>query len=533
MPDTYGSVELRDYQEDCRDYVFHSFLNGINRALVQLPTGTGKTVLMGAIAHHAIHDYRWPVLLLAHRTELLGQAGEKFARMGLDTVLEKSSSNAQTDMGLFGSKGTISTVVLGSIQTMKGRRLSSWPQERFGLIMVDETHHIVSRQYKDLLNHFSSYKLLGVTATADRADKQNLGQVFTETDKPVYEFPLKDAIELGVLCKIEIRRLFTGIDISSVKKTSEGDLNLSDLAELISPEINNLALKIIHEVGERKAIVFAPNVRIAEAFASCLTGHGYGARSVSSKDSNEYREAAVADFHDDRYQYLVNYGIFTEGFDEPSIEAVVLVRPTTSRALYSQMVGRGTRHYPPKKKNCIIVDMVFNSEKHELVHPVELFDNSRFDSEVENLAKKYIDEGKVKDLVEAINLADVQHKENKRLRVEAREVEFKKYHRVIYDAMGLCDVGLITYRKSDFDGAWRATPEQVEQLKKFKIERPHELTRTGAQRRLNILYDRRKKGLATNSQLQHLVANRVPEAEACRMTVGEASQKLDEIFRKK
>ncbi len=536
MTMTIGSMTLWDYQEDSHDAIFHALDNGMSRALVQLPTGCGKTILMAAVAHTAIHERGWPVMLIAHRNELLGQAGEKFARMGLDTVLEKGTARAREQLGHFlGSAASREIVVLGSEQTLKGDRLASWPQERFGLIMWDEAHHIVSPRARAILNYFQGYRLLGVTATAQRGDKISLGKVFNESTRPVYEFRLQDAIELQYLAPLEIRRIFTGIEVKKLRKTTEGDLNMEDIAEAISPEVNRLCKIILKENGERKAILFAPNVALAEAFASCLCGYHKKARSVSGKDSDEYRASAITDFAQGHIQYLCNCGIFTEGYDEPSIETVILLRPTMSRVLFSQMVGRGTRHWPPKKTHCLILDMVLNTENHDLkqVHPVELFINSDSDDDVMEIAAGLIDKGQITDISKALKEADFIHRENKRLKVKKMEVDTLKYKVVSYDPMGLCQVGMINYRKSDFDGAWRATPEQIENLRKFKIQNPETLTRTGAQRRLNMLYSRRKAGLATVPQVIQMVKNGIDEKSARSMTFEKASKQLDLIFGKR
>lgn len=532
---TFGSVTLKDFQQDAFEMIFHHFESGVDRGVVILPTGMGKTILAAAVAHEAIHSFRRPVLMLAHRKELLLQARSEFALVNLDTGIEMADSKARDEATTLFSRGrSEDMVVLGSVATLSRRkRLESFPVRRFGLIIVDEAHHVMSPSYRRILDYFKGYWLLGITACAERTDGKNLGSVFNRTPKPFYEMPLKTAIELDYLCPMEIDRIDTGISLNGINITEDGDVNLDDLEDRVHPHVEKIANIIFSKAEHRKTMIFAPKVRSAEAIASALnnmTGRKIAA-SVSCHDSDDHRSDAIQDFKDGRIQFLSNYGIFTEGFNEPSIECLAMARPTMSISLLHQMFGRGTRHFRPQKKNCLVLDLAMQCDGIDFCHMVDLFNSEGWDDGVGDIAKDLVNSGKEKNLLEAVMQAERINYERRKMNINAKLKNVTDFTSVRYDPMMFVDLGLLTYRKSDYEGKWRAQPEQIAKLRKFNVKEPEKYTMGGAQRALEVSYERSRQKLCTVNQMAALVRNGVPVEKAGRMSFVKARETLDVLFK--
>lgn len=185
-------MELRPYQTEARDAILRSWASGIRKTLLVLPTGCGKTIVFAKVIEERVRN-GGNVLVLAHREELLNQASDKLERTtGLKTALEKAEST---------SLDSWFNVTVGSVQTLQNpRRLEQFSSDHFDTIIVDEAHHAVSPSYRRVLDHFKNAKILGVTATADRGDKRNLGELFETIS---YEYTLPRAIREGYLCPIK------------------------------------------------------------------------------------------------------------------------------------------------------------------------------------------------------------------------------------------------------------------------------------------------------------------------------------------
>lgn len=500
---------------------------------------TGKTIIAGAIIHDFIKETGKRALFLNHRRELVRQTKAKFERMGIQSDIEMGDMRASKS-GMFSSD-----VVIASIQSLKGDRLQSWPRNTFGLIVFDEVHHVVSEQAQRILAHFNGYKFLGVSATYDRNDRKSLGDFFTETTKPIYEFPLFDAIELGYLSELEIRRIKTDIDLKKIKKTAEGkDINLEEVSEQLAPMITGLCRDVfLKECGDLKTIIFAPSVRCSEAFAACLNSLGRRSRAVSSFDKDEWRKESLELFQNGEIQYLSNFGIFGEGFDEPSIEVGIGARPTTSRPLYAQMVGRVLRKHPGKQK-AIWLDLAMTSENLNLVHPVDLFSTSKIDQETIERAKRLIDGNgyhSSKDLCKVVRDADAgmddkYHAERRRLVVEAyRNAPRLDYTKTVAELITTQTCGLVRFSKWDNEGPFRATPAQCRLLRLYKVNQPEKLGRKGASKLIDAISTRMKRkesepGSSTYAQLSFLLRNGVPEMEAKMLSRTKASLVIDGII---
>jgi ATP-dependent helicase IRC3 len=332
---------------------------------VSLPTGTGKTVVFAHFPR--FFQMKKRLLVLAHKEELLFQAREKFLQVDpeLKVGIEQSASRAPAD----------AKVVIASVPTLGragGTRLQQLSPEEFFLIVVDEAHHAVALSYQRIFEHFGLFDpntrryLVGFTATPKRGDKQGLGAVFEDV---CYARDLREMIaEQYLLCAI------TGWRVHSEASLRHGDFVESQLAQVVNTgERNDLLVAAYRKYAAgRRAIVFCVNV--AHAFDVCHAFMAVGLRTsaVWGNMPREDRRIKLAQFSQGDIDVVTNCNVLTEGFDEPRVDAIIMARPTWSKLLYAQMVGRGTRRHPDKK-NLAIIDIADNSKTHHLSGLNDLF----------------------------------------------------------------------------------------------------------------------------------------------------------------
>ena len=341
------TIQLRPYQQEALDAVNAFSDKGINRQLVVLPTGAGKTVIFSHLPQ--TKNDSLPMLVLAHRAELLYQAKEKigWSNPELDIQIEQADNVAGH-----------CDVVVASVPTLgraESERILKYPKNYFKTIVIDEAHHAAAPTYRRILDYFNPSLLLGVTATPQRSDNTRLTDVF---DEIVYYKTIQDLIEDGYLCSLVGYRIKTETDISGVA-TNEGDYVASQLEDAIdTPERNAHIVAAYHSlVPESKAIVFCAGVKHANNLASSFSATQVPTEVILGDTSTQDREHILARFKSGKTRVLVNVGVLTEGFDEPSIQSIILARPTRSTLLYTQIVGRGTRLYEGKP-HCTILDFV-------------------------------------------------------------------------------------------------------------------------------------------------------------------------------
>jgi superfamily II DNA or RNA helicase len=346
---------LRDYQQQSIDAVLLKW-NGFDRLLGVAPTGSGKTIKFAHIASARAQD-GGRVLILAHRDELITQAQDKlFKACELQTSKEKAEDHADLDAG----------VVVASVQTLaRNHRLQRFATDHFRTVIVDEAHHTLADSYMRILNRFDAAKVLGVTATPDRGDKRDLAKFY---ESIAFDISLLDLIKDHWLCPIRIKTVPLQIDISKVGMRA-GDYSEEELAQTIEPMLHELADAICVHVAERKTLVFTPLVRTAVQFAAILRAHGLAAESICGESVD--RKEILSRFSSGETGALCNAMLLTEGYDEPSIDCVICLRPTTIRSLYAQMVGRGTRIHDGKE-NLLLLDFLWLSRTHDLVGPASL-----------------------------------------------------------------------------------------------------------------------------------------------------------------
>ena len=360
-------MELRPYQREAKEAVFENWDNGTKKTLLVLPTGCGKTIVFAKITEECVRQGD-RVLILAHRGELLDQAADKIAKAtGLGCATEKAE---QTCIGSW------FRIVVGSVQSMmRKKRLERFPEDFFGSIIIDEAHHCVSDSYQRVLNHFPCAKILGVTATPDRGDMKNLGNVF---ESLAYEYTMPRAIKEGYLSPIKAITIPLKVDLSGVGVQS-GDFKLEDLGTALDPYLREIAEEMKKYCMDKKTVVFLPLVKTSQKFLDILNENGFRAAEVNGESQD--RAAILQDFAAGRYNVHCNSTLLTEGWDCPSVDCIAVLRPTKVRSLYCQMVGRGTR-LAPGKDHLLLLDFLWHTERHELCHPAHLI------CENEDVAKK-------------------------------------------------------------------------------------------------------------------------------------------------
>lgn len=355
-------MELRPYQSEAKEAIFQEWDKGVLRTLLVLPTGCGKTIVFAKVTEDCVRRGD-RVLILAHRGELLDQAADKIAKATkLGCATEKAEQSCL---------GSWFRVVVGSVQTlMREKRLGQFPADYFNTIIIDEAHHSISDSYQKILAHFDEARVLGVTATPDRGDMKNLGQVF---DSLAYEYTLPKAIKAGYLSPIKALTIPLKLDLSGVSMQS-GDFKAGDIATALDPYLYQIADEMEKYCKNRKTVVFLPLVKTSQKFRDILTEKGFKAAEVNgeSKDRAEVLEA----FDRGDYNVLCNSMLLTEGWDCPSVDCIVVLRPTKVRSLYSQVVGRGTRLHPGKE-HLLLLDFLWHTERHELCHPADLICTDR------------------------------------------------------------------------------------------------------------------------------------------------------------
>lgn len=343
-------MKLRKYQIEAVNAVLRELAVKQSTLLV-MATGTGKTIVFSQIATRFKR-----VLVLAHRDELIQQAVDKYGIAIIPSPtscreigIEKATQHASRDCGL----------VVASVQTLRGKRLKSWHPNHFDLIIIDEAHHASAISYRRIRDHFKSTKVLGVTATPNRGDKQDIMQHF---DSVAYEYSLAQAQKDDYLCNIRFERLHIEVDLNRVRKTA-GDLNDADSGAAVNKFLTDIVVEAKPLLENRKCIAYLPLIETSKQFTAICKQHGIKAIHVDKDTKN--RQAINQQFKNGDFQILSNVMVYTEGFDEPSVSAILPLRPTLNTSLYMQMVGRGTRIHQ-SKDNLLILEPTWKRKDHDI-----------------------------------------------------------------------------------------------------------------------------------------------------------------------
>lgn len=483
-------MELRPYQQEAKDAIFDQW-EKVDKTLLVLPTGCGKTIVFAKVTEECVRR-GCRVLILAHRGELLQQAADKIAKATkLGCATEKADETCL---------GSWFRITVGSVQTMmREKRLARFPEDYFDTIIIDEAHHCISDSYQRVLQHFPEAKILGVTATPDRGDMKNLGQVF---DSMAYEYTLPKAIKEGYLSPIKALTIPLKLDLSGVGIQS-GDFKSGDIATALDPYLQQIAEEMKNYCMDRKTVVFLPLVKTSQKFRDILNEQGFKAAEVNgeSKDRAEILDA----FDRGEYNVLCNSMLLTEGWDCPSVDCIVVLRPTKVRSLYSQMVGRGTRLYPDKD-HLLLLDFLWHTERHELCHPASLICQ---DEEVARVMTANIESaGCPIDIEEAEKQAseDVVAQREESLAKQLQEMRQRKKRLVdpLQFEMSIQAEDLAGYVPAF---GWEMAPpseKQIKTLEKLGIL-PDAVDNAGKATKLLERLDKRKQeGLTTPKQIRFL-----------------------------
>ncbi len=386
-------IQLRDYQTECRDAVDSLNARGVNRSLVALPTGTGKTEIIA----HLLRLKGRRSLVLAHREELLDQAAAR---------IEAANPVCTVDVEQAARKASKwADIVVASVQTfaVSPQRLDRIDADSIQDVIVDEAHHAIARTYIDILARlglapdieglsyqrmnkkklnellraeYETFKpdinrtLTGFTATPHRTDGIALQWLF---DEMAYTRSIEDMMRAGWLAKIKGIRVDTGLDITKVK-TTRGDYQEKDLSEAINtPERNQLAVSswLAHAGEGRQTIVFCVDVAHVEAMTQAFQDAGVDADFVVGASPKDERRGVIERFKTGKLQVLVNCMVLTEGFDHAATSCILMARPTKSSLLYTQMLGRGTR-ISEGKGDLLVIDLA-DTAKAGVTHLNTLF----------------------------------------------------------------------------------------------------------------------------------------------------------------
>lgn len=485
-------MELRPYQKEAKEAVFEQWENGTRKTLLVLPTGCGKTIVFAKITEDCVRNGD-RVLILAHRGELLEQAADKIAKAtGLKCATEKAEESCL---------GSWFRITVGSVQSlMRETRLSRFPDDYFDTIIIDEAHHCISDSYQRILKHFPDAKVLGVTATPDRGDMKNLGQVF---ESLAYEYTLPKAIREGYLSPIKAVTIPLQVDLTGVGVQS-GDFKAGDLGTALDPYLESIAEEMGKYCREKKTVVFLPLVKTSQKFRDILNEHGFRAAEVNGESQD--RTEILEDYAAGKYNVLCNSMLLTEGWDCPDVDCIVVLRPTKVRSLYCQMVGRGTR-LAPGKDHLLLLDFLWHTERHELCHPAHLICESEEVAQkmTENLEK---DAGYPMDIEEAEKTAAEDVVAQREEALAQKLAEMKRRKRKLVDPLQF----EMSIQAEDLAGyvpafGWEMAPPsdgQKKTLEKLGIL-PDEIDNAGkASKLLERLDKRRQEGLTTPKQIRFL-----------------------------
>ena len=525
--ETKPTITLRPYQQEALDGIYNQ-LDEHSSSLLVMATGLGKTIVFS----HAVREFMQfgRIMVLAHREELIGQAWRKLkAITGHEPDTEMAEYRANT-YGAFLSKiivGTIQTQVAG--RSGKGRMTKFNPDE-FSLLIIDEAHHSAAKSYRRVIDYYrqnSNLKVLGVTATPDRADERALGQIF---ESVAFEYDIIDGIADGWLVPISQQSVYVqGLDYSSIRTTA-GDLNGADLARVLEFEemLHGVAYPTLELTGDIKTLIFAASLAQAERLTEIINRHKPGsAKWVHGGTPKEERRALFPAYAAGEFQYLVNVGVTTEGFDEPGIEIVVMARPTKSRSLYAQMVGRGTRtlpgvidyiESPEARKEAIaesgkpsleVIDFVGNAGRHRLITSADIL-GGRYDDEIvvrakRNAEKKSADKNLPVDVIDELKLAEWELEKEKRESAEAERRKHLKL-RAQYSTAKInpFDVyGIEPWRERAWHKGRQPTEKQIAFLAKSGVDIAG-LSFTHAQQLIKRIIENREQGKCSYKQAKVL-----------------------------
>lgn len=513
----HGKFSLRPYQAEASRAIMDSYSRGKN-PLVIMATGTGKTITF-ADPIRQLYKENKRSLVLAHRETLIDQAIDKIYKYtGYKPSKEKAQDWAVDE----------SNIIVASVQSLQNKRLDRFADDNFALMVTDEAHHAVSKSYKNISEYFNPTSHLGVTATPDRADEKSLGAIY---DEIAYEYNLANAIKDGYLVPIEGYRIKDfNIDLSNLR-IHMGDYRDSDLEGVIEQYIAPICKNIVDQTEEMKTMVFLPTVESSRLVAETLKDMSVKADYISGGTKNQ--GAVLYNFHVGNITHLVSCDMLLEGYDEPTVQAIVMLRPTSSRSLYSQIVGRGTR-LSPGKEALKLVEFTYNSDRLKLVSPYELFSTDRFNERVREYAEAGGLEGQ--NLLDELEQASEQVFAISNI-LDRLIIPSNTFVRFDPLALGdMIDVDItgefdLHYQGRKIEGS--VTRKQKDILARYGITDFSEMDRAQASKLIGGLFEKGYRpltGPATNRQIMFLKKEGI---DATEMKKAQASMLIDKIKEQK
>ena len=495
------SDSLRGYQLAAADSIMSGF-GEFRRQLLVAATGAGKTQIFCEVIRRMLPERS---LVLCHREELIDQAARRLASFGIPAEVEMGGRRASLE----------ARVVVGSVQTlMRDHRLGRWPHGHFGLVVADEAHHATSDSWQKVLWYFDA-RTLGASATPERSDKRQLGEYF---ENIAYEVGLLDLVRQGWLSPIRVKTVPLGLDLRGVR-TVAGDYNAEDVGHAIEPQLGRI-VDVLEDYRHRKTIVFLPLVYLSRLFADLCRERGLSSWHVDGGSSD--RAEILSEFSSARCGVLSNAMLLTEGYDEPSIDCVVCLRPTKVRSLYCQIVGRGTRVYPDKD-HLLLLDFLWLTHDHSLIKPAHLI--ARDEEEAGRIGAMLGDDG---DLEDAERDAIAERTRSLAERLAANRGRNSRTFDPLEFAVSLQDAELAEFEPTMRWHSDPATPRQLAVLSRFGFNTRQVTCKGHAGAILNRIFCRSDLKLATPKQLRWLVKLGHPEPQLA--TFDEAREFLDAKF---
>jgi superfamily II DNA or RNA helicase len=360
---TQRTIALRPYQQEALTAIAEAESKGVRRQLVALPTGTGKTVIFS----HIVSNRLGRALVLAHREELIGQAAEKI----LTVNPAASIGVVKADRNELHRQ-----IVVASVQTLaRESRLSRIDTAGFTTVVIDEAHHAAADSYRRILEYFGCFGengplTVGFTATPERADEKALGEIFSEI---VYRRDIFTMMRSGYLCDLRAIQVSLHADFNELHSRHGDFIDSEASAMLMAANAPAHAVEAYREhASGRKTLLFTPTVELAHRMVEEFNAQNIAAEALSGETPMDDRRGILRRLKTGATRLVANCAVLTEGFDEPSVNCIIVARPTRSKPLYVQMIGRGTRLYP-SKEDCLILDLVGATTRHDLMTAASLF----------------------------------------------------------------------------------------------------------------------------------------------------------------
>ena len=509
--------DIRPYQRKAVDAT-RDCLRKNRAGIIKMATGLGKTVVAACIVESAVSNKK-RVLFMAHTDELVFQAGDKISRStGILYSTEKASLHAHD---------TLFPLVIASVQSLtRDNRLMNYPRDFFDVIITDEVHRGAAESYVRIYNHFEKARLIGLTATPFRSDDKSLGDVYEEV---CYDYGLDKAIDDGWLVPIvsETIPLSGALPKFTTRCYEHGtDFNKAEVETAIEPFYSAIAEKLRKKVLDMKGIVFLPSIRASQNFSEILNSHGFAAKHVDGKSKDRKEIIGWFDTAGPR-SVLCNQQLLCEGYDCPSIQWVCDLDLTRSTLRYIQKIGRGTRLCPEiGKKNLYVPDFLWHGSRHNLCHPACLFAPSKEVADRIDTITKKGGVFNVKDIAKEAQESVARDKETALAESLKSFVgaKSKKFDPVL-ESISLFDGVVID----------RGTNERPidEYQESFLVHHGFDVTGWShkyAENVIDVIKDRRNKGLSTVSQARCLLKHGYSDAYT--MSFEDAGKAMDMLSKK-